>query len=85
MHAYMHSCTQYAEQQSALASAMAGWTEAANLQFSLVQELKTAEAKLQTIQSERDMLWQHLQHLSTTAPSSAAGTPRAQTGSLVAD
>jgi hypothetical protein len=24
--------------------AMAGWTEAANLQFSLVQELKTAEA-----------------------------------------
>jgi len=25
--------------------AMAGWTEAANLQFSLVQELKSAEAK----------------------------------------
>ena len=85
MHTYLHTyihVAQYAEQQSALASAMAGWTEAASLQFSLVQELKTAEAKLQTIQSERDMLWQHL---STTASSSAAGTPRAHSGSLVAD
>ena len=73
----------YDEQQTALSSAMAGWTEAANLQFSLVQELKTAEAKLQTLQSERDMLWQHLGNTASTPRS--VGTPRQSPLLVVAD
>jgi len=36
----------YEEQQTALSSAMAGWTDAANLKFLLVQQLSTSEAKL---------------------------------------
>ena len=40
----MHN--KYEEQQKALHAAMEGWTDAANLQFSVVQELRTAEAQL---------------------------------------
>ena len=48
----------YAEQQTALGSAMAGWTDAANLQVSVVQELKAAKAKCEDLQAERDRIWQ---------------------------
>ena len=48
----------YAEQQTALGNAMAGWTDAANLQLSVVQELKTAKAKCEDLQAERDRMWQ---------------------------
>ena len=48
----------YAEQQTALGSAMAGWTDAANLQLSVVQELKAAKAKCEDLQAERDRMWQ---------------------------
>jgi len=54
----MHN--KYEEQQKALHAAMEGWTDAANLQFSVVQELRTAEAQLVIVQGERDRLWQHI-------------------------
>ena len=38
-----------------------------------MQELKTAEAHVASLQSERDRLWQHL---SSASPAASVGTPR---------
>lgn len=38
-----------------------------------MQELKTAEVQVASLQSERDRLWQHL---SSASPAASVGTPR---------
>ena len=65
-----------------LASALVGWTDAVKIQFSLVQDLKTAESRLQSLQDEKRYTRPYVSSISEVTGFEHQGSASAQPTSM---